>query len=151
MPAHDPDVHDVYDAEDRLDRWSDLGVVTVFGSAWVLEPEVRFGRVEDVQAYVDRVLAHVGHPQPARVRRRRGATRAHYEQGGVIALPGPEVGGRWALRENTVLHELAHHLVGGGGHGVEFRRAYVRLQRDTGHPSAAALVTAAYAEAGLAF
>ena len=85
----DPDANDVYDAEDRLDRWSDLGTVRVFGSTWVLEPEVRFARVEDVQRYVDAALARIGHPRPVRVRPRRGARRAHYEAGGVIAEPCP--------------------------------------------------------------
>lgn len=116
----DPDVTGVYTAEDRLARWLELGAVTVFGSRWVLEPEVVFARVDDAQRYVDRVLAHL-HARgwheteaaltPVTVRERRGARKAHYEQHKhTIAIPGHEHGGAWALRESVVLHELAHHL-----------------------------------------
>lgn len=136
MAAHrnaDPDRSAVYTAEDRLERWFSLGTVTVFGTAWALEPEVKFGQVADVQRYVDAVLAHLerngwrappnertpaaqpGIP-PVLVRRRKGTRKAHYETGGdMIALPDAQHGHAWALREAVVLHELAHHL---HAHGV---------------------------------
>ena len=126
--ASDPDVNAVYTAEDRLARWLELGTVAVFGSRWALEPEVVFARVDDVQHYADRVLAHLsgqgwrgagarpGSPvPPVLVRERRGDRKAHYEQDKrTIAIPGPGKAGSpdagWALRESVVLHELAHHL-----------------------------------------
>lgn len=49
---------------------------------------------------------------PLRVRPRRAATAAHYENrdgAGVIAVPD-RVTADWAMRELVILHELAHHL-----------------------------------------
>lgn len=141
----DPDARGVYTAEDRLERWLELGTVTVFGSPWVLEPEVRFAQVTDVQRYVDRLSAHLvaagwGAIPAVRVRRRAGLTKATYEagppasaaartrggdnrgvdnRGGTIALPDRVAGDArsgWALREALVLHEFAHHLVHHGVH-----------------------------------
>lgn len=159
MPPTDPDRAAVYDAETRLERWLDLGEITVFGSHWVPEPEVRFARVDDVQTYADRVLAHLGHGVGVRVRARRGATAAHYEHAGrVIAVPSPQVGGSWALREAVVLHEIAHHLhaTGPGGpagaqgaHGPQFRAQLVDLHRRLGHEVVARLLAIAYTDAGV--
>lgn len=116
------------------------GAATVdfFGSTLTLPPERRFADLESVQRWVDAVLdlAPVRGRWPAapgcRVRSRRGATRAHYEPPGAIAVPVDE---RWALREIVVCHELAHHLAfhdpavpaDAAGHGGEFVDAYVAL------------------------
>ena len=71
-----------------------------------------------MQRYVDDVLAlptvrrQWPEVAPLRVRARRAATAAHYENrdgAGVIAVP--DVGtADWAMRELVVLHEIAHHL-----------------------------------------
>lgn len=151
-PAVDPDVNAVYTAEDRLARWFELGTVTVFGSRWALEPEVLFARVEDVQHYADRVLAHLAlqgwrvagsHPDstaaplpPVLVRERRGDRKAHYEQGKhTIAMPAhgraqtSDAG--WALRESVVLHELAHHLCATGASAPSGTALRARAGSDT--------------------
>ncbi|GAB95874.1 putative metallohydrolase (TIGR04338 family) [Kineosphaera limosa] len=160
MSTPDPDRDAVYAAEDRLVRWSaltaELGSVRVFGSAWTPEPEVVFGRVEDIGPYCAGVLDHIGHPHPVTVRARRGATSAHYEEArAVIAIPSARVGGQWAMREFTVLHELAHHVASRpgapevAGHGPVFRAALLDLLRQTGHPIAATMLGIAYADEGL--
>jgi len=49
---------------------------------------------------------------PVRVRARRAASAAHYENRdgtGVIAVPDLATAD-WAMRELVVLHEIAHHL-----------------------------------------
>lgn len=147
----------VYAAEDRIQRWADLagrhGGVSVFGSIWHPEPLARFGAVGDVAAYVQRVLNHLGHPSPVRVRARRGATRAHYESTSepTIAVPPAEIGGSWALQELVVLHELAHHLAppADDPHGPVFRRTLVDLLEATNHPVLAHLAVIAFTDAGL--
>lgn len=156
MIARDPDQKAAYVAEDRLKRWerlaSENGSVNVFGSTWTPEPEIVFGRVEDIGLYCERVLAHIDHPHPVSVRKRRGAKAAHYESAkAVIAIPSEAVGGRWAMREFTVLHELAHHLTRyePNSHGPAFRAALISLLRETGHPIAATMLQIAYAEEGL--
>jgi len=104
-----------------FDRAAEHGSPTVefFGTQLTLPPEGRFGSVAAVQRYVDDVLAlpAVRQHWPAavsrlRVRARRAATAAHYENddgAGVIAVPDLETAD-WAMRELVVLHEVAHHL-----------------------------------------
>lgn len=97
-------------------------VIELDGIRLTMPPEARFGSVESVQSYCDRVLDLINCAQPVGVRERRGTTKAHYEwsfaSGGVIAVP--VVGSRWAMREIVVLHELAHHLAPGAKHGPGF-------------------------------
>jgi putative metallohydrolase (TIGR04338 family) len=110
----------VYRAEDawagRLDAARQgAGLATVGGSRVLLPAERRFGTLETAGAYAARVLAlpavleAVGPVEPPRLRLRRGATTAHWEPPGVIALPVPRHGEPWGLRETVLLHELAHH------------------------------------------
>lgn len=129
----------VYQAENLVhrvvDRAAENPVVEIAGSRLALPPERRFGSIESVQAYVDKVLAlkwvRATWPRaavPVRVRERAGASQAHYERGGaVIAVPGYGRGAGgdpgWALRELVILHELAHHLAddpAGPSHGGAF-------------------------------
>jgi putative metallohydrolase (TIGR04338 family) len=168
----------VYAAEDLYAEWLDRASrspgdpvrVRVGATVQAFEPEVepRFSDPEHVQAYVDRVLDHLAASGasyadrdgrdltgvPVRVRRRRGRTRAVYEsdelpERGVIALPSREVGGRWSLRAAVVLHEVAHHLSGGEGHGPGFRTTHLRLLEDLGLPVQADLLHTAYRQQGL--
>jgi len=71
-----------------------------------------------VQRYVDEVLAMPAvrrqwpNVEPLRVRARRAATAAHYENragAGTIAVPDRDTAD-WAMRELVILHEMAHHL-----------------------------------------
>ncbi len=110
----------VYAAEDA---WADrldaarrgAALATVGGSALLLPAERRFGTLDAAAAYAARVLALpevvalLGPVAPPLVRQRRGATKAHWEPPGTIALPVPVHGEPWALRESVLLHELAHH------------------------------------------
>lgn len=96
----------VYQAEDQ---WSALidrgGPVDFFGSRIQAPVQLRFGRLTDVQTYVQNACAGYEIVAPS-VRHRKGGTRAHYESG-VIAIPSNEP---WAMRESIVLHEIAHHV-----------------------------------------
>lgn len=131
-PARDAQRARVYRAEDawaaRLDaarRGAPLA--TIAGSDLLLPAERRFGQIEAVEAYVGRVLAlpHVltafGVLEPPRLRQRRGGRAAHWEAPGTIAVPVPQHGEPWALRETVVLHELAHHV----GHLTGLARAHI--------------------------
>ncbi len=124
----------VYAAEHLVhrifDRSAEYPIVQVVGSHLTLPPERRFGSIDAVQGYVDKVLAltwvRSAWPRaavPVRVRERAGSTQAHYERdGAVMAVPGHGSGSAWALRELVVLHELAHHLADGAepAHGGPF-------------------------------
>ncbi len=122
--ARDSQRSKVYAAEEFVrtlfDRAAEhgSGSVEFFGAQLTLPPEARFGSLDAVQRYVDDVLAlpAVRREWPAvaplRVRARRAATAAHYENRdgtGVIAVPDSGHAD-WAMRELVVLHEIAHHL-----------------------------------------
>lgn len=100
----------VYRAEDQ---WSSIldrgGRVDFFGSQLTAPVQLRFGSLDDVRHYVDRINHKLATPD-VRVRERKGGTRAHYEviDGAcVIAIPTHEA---WAMRESVVLHEISHHI-----------------------------------------
>ena len=110
-----------YRAEDawaaRLDAARRGAVLaTVGGSSVLLPAERRFGTLEAAAAYaagvlsLPEVLAAVGPVSPPVLRLRRGARAAHWEPPGTIALPVPDHGEPWGLRETVLLHELAHHV-----------------------------------------
>jgi putative metallohydrolase (TIGR04338 family) len=131
--------------------------IDFFGAQITLPPEARFASVDSVQRYIDSVLAlpavAARWPQsPAlAVRARRAATAAHYENtggAGVIAVPARE---RWALRELVVLHEVAHHLCGGGGpaHGPEFVATFCALTEAVMGAEAAHVLRVVYAKEGV--
>ncbi|MGB6206624.1 TIGR04338 family metallohydrolase [Mycobacterium sp.] len=129
MSAEDPAARDwqrskVYAAEEFVrtlfDRAAEHGSASVefFGAQLTLPPEARFASVPAVQRYVDEVLALATvrrqwpNVSPLKVRARRAATAAHYENrdgAGIIAVPDRATAG-WAMRELVVLHEIAHHL-----------------------------------------
>jgi putative metallohydrolase (TIGR04338 family) len=114
----------VYAAEEfvrvMFDRAAEHGSrgIDFFGAQLTLPPEGRFASVASVQRYVDDVLTlpAVRREWPdvpeLRVRARRGAGSAHYENhdgAGTIAVP--DLGtADWAMRELVILHEMAHHL-----------------------------------------
>ncbi len=131
----------VYAAEQFVrtlfDRATERGNPSVefFGARLTLPPEARFGSVESVQRYVDKVLAlpavrsRWSAAAPLTIRARRGATAAHYECDGAVAtIAVPERHTTWALRELVVLHEVAHHLSRAEPpHGPEFVATFTAL------------------------
>lgn len=140
---------------DNADKY-DARTVQVHGSAVTLPIERRFASVESVQSYVDRVLAlnWLGAPypnavEPVRVRERRGQRFAHYEpMPPTIAVPLYAGNRAWALRELVVLHEIAHHLTAGDGHGRPFVECFTTLVAEIIGAEAGFLLRAAMHENG---
>ncbi|AOW94013.1 hypothetical protein BFN03_18750 [Rhodococcus sp. WMMA185] len=114
----------VYDAEslvrtmfDRADERG-LRIVEVMGSQVTLPVERKFGSIDSVQDYVDRVLSlnwvrstWTRAATPIHVRARAGNKASHYESDcATMAIPEHRGGKAWAMRELVVLHEIAHHL-----------------------------------------
>ncbi|OBA84133.1 hypothetical protein A9W99_05915 [Mycobacterium sp. 1164966.3] len=154
----------VYAAEEFIrtlfDRAAEHGsrAIDFFGTQLTLPPEARFGSVASVQRYVDDVLAlpAVREQWPAvsslRVRARRAATAAHYENldgAGVIAVPDRGTAD-WAMRELVVLHELAHHLCQAQpAHGPEFVATICRLTELVMGPELGHVLRVVYAKEGV--
>ena len=154
----------VYAAEEFVrtlfDRAAEHGSPTVqfFGAQLTLPPEGRFGSVASVQRYIDDVLAlpavrqHWPELPPVRVRARRAATAAHYEnQGGagVIAVPDRD-NADWAMRELVVLHEVAHHLCPAQpSHGPEFVATLCTLAELVMGPEVGHVLRVVYAKEGV--
>jgi putative metallohydrolase (TIGR04338 family) len=158
----DPQRARVYEAEGALaamiDRRADFPVAVAFGSRVVIPDDRKFGDLASVQRYVDAVLAlgwvRDAAPRrarlPVRVRARAGATRAEYDPARLtIAVPPHHVGGRWAMRELVILHELAHHLAPQAGHGPPFVAMFLRLVEDLLAPEAGFLLRCALSDAGV--
>ena len=126
---------DVYSAELQFRRILKTpgALIEIVGTTIVTPDERKFGRVEDIQSYVDKVLDYVGHPVPVTIRERKGHTYAHYDHGSLtIAVPD----NLWALRESVVLHELAHHMSPETGHGPAFRSTFTDLVEQVMGPEA---------------
>ena len=128
----------VYDGEHRVagmlhfaNMENGARLVEIGGSRITMPVERKFASLESIQEYVDKVLKlpSIRERYPStryavRVRRRKGTRFAHYQMG-EIAIPMH--GSRWACRELVILHELAHHLARGDGHGPKFRQAFCKL------------------------
>lgn len=151
----------VYEAESvvhrLIDRRTDFPVIEAYGSRVVVPDDRKFGDIEAVQRYADAVLAldwvqraALGRAAvPVRVRARAGATKAEYEAWtNTIAVPTHRVGGGWAMRELVVLHELAHHLTRGTGHGPEFVAMLLMLVEEVVGTEAGFLLRSALLDAG---
>lgn len=154
----------VYEAEHQWSRVLDRGGVVNFHGSHIYVPlQKRFADIPSVQRYVDAVLAldsireEFPKAGPVHVRERRGQGKAHYEPStATVAIP---MGNRDFGRENTVLHELAHHLSVSGGlsaspsgtrwHGKEFREAMLFLVSVVLGESAALLLRAGYHSSGV--
>lgn len=131
----------VYSAEDQWAAAVDRGGTMDFhGSRIVLPSQRRFAGLDEVRDYVDAVCGRLG-IDPPRVRHRQGATRAHYEAGGTVAIPEGEP---WAMRESVVLHELAHHASGAMDHGPAFTASMLALVTAELGPEAALVLRTAY-------
>jgi putative metallohydrolase (TIGR04338 family) len=152
----DADRAAVYSVEDA---WSHAlergGRVDFHGSTIELPAQRVLGSLGAMQALADTWMssAPIRRDYPGAgavvVRARRGQSRAHYESGGVIAIPLDQP---WACREAVLVHEVAHHcsrdqcLTAHDGH---FRLAMVRLAEVAFGPEAALLLRASYDGAGL--
>jgi putative metallohydrolase (TIGR04338 family) len=160
----DPQRARVYEAEGVLarmiDRRDDFPLAEAFGSRIAVPDDRKFGDIESVQRYVDAVFAlrwvRAAAPGaaavPVRVRPRAGAARAEYEFAThTIAVPPHRVGGRWAMRELVVLHELAHHLAGEPQHGPAFVGRFLQLVDELVGAEAGFLLRSALLEAGVQF
>jgi putative metallohydrolase (TIGR04338 family) len=154
----DPQRSLVYEAEQSLanliDRRLDFPVVSAFGSRVTLPDDRKFGDLDSVQRYVDAVLTLdwvAASPNSVRVRARAGATKAEYEFAtATIAVPPHRVGGRWAMRELVVLHELAHHLSQAADHGPAFTTPFLELVTELVGPEAGFLLRSGWLAAGVA-
>lgn len=134
------------------------GAIEFFGTALTLPPEARFSSIASVQRYVDDVLAmptvrqHWPVVAPVRVRPRRGATAAHYEnRDGEAVVAVPEAGAAgWAMRELVVLHEIAHHLCAATpAHGPEFAATLPVLTALVMGPELGHVLRVVYAKQGV--
>lgn len=131
-----------YAAEHQL-QWlydnvvGETGNLVLHGITLQLEPERRYEDLEAVQAYLHSVWLNVavtaefGQFGQVFVRERKGDKAAHYKAG-VIAINTKATawasGSGWAMRELTVIHELAHHYAGTScGHGPKFTDVFIRL------------------------
>lgn len=150
----------VYAAEQFVrtlfDRAAEHGnrCVDFFGAQLTLPPEARFASVDAVGRYVSDVLRLPGVQSrwpgagALAVRARRGATAAHYERGGVIAVPERET--TWALRELVVLHEVAHHLADvAPPHGPQFTATFCELCEVVMGPEVGHVLRVVYAKEGV--
>lgn len=163
-PPRDSQRSKVYAAEEFVrtlfDRAAQHGtpVVEFFGTQLTLPPEGRFGSVESAQRYVGDVLGLAAVRQrwpgvsPLRVRARRAATAAHYENRdgtGVIAVPDRDTAD-WALRELVMLHEVAHHLCQAEPpHGPEFVATICELTELVMGPELGHVLRVVYAKEGV--
>ena len=155
MSSNTPDRHRhaVYQVEDQWSATLDRGGhVDFFGSSITAPVQLRFGSLNDVQVYVDRVCRLRELPLIG-VRHRRGGTRAHYENrvdGSVIAIP---TNLSWAMRESVVLHEISHHigatLHASTLHDGHFTSSMLSLAHDFLGPEAELLLRAGYQAAGV--
>ena len=162
MSGRDAQRGAVYAAEafvrTMFDRAAEHGSRSIdfFGARLTLPPEARFGSVEGVGAYIDRVLVmpavRARWPVSAvRVRERRGVTAAHYEtRDGVGVIAVPDRAQRWALRELVVLHELAHHLSPTEpAHGGEFVSTFCELVAIVMGPEVGHILRVVFAKEGV--
>ena len=91
---------------------------------------VRFGNWNEVWPFyykIAQLFQESGRQvNPPAVKPRKGALKAHYDTAlQSVFIPPYEIGGSWALTTATAIHEFAHHLSPGAGHGAEFRAAMV--------------------------
>jgi putative metallohydrolase (TIGR04338 family) len=118
------------------------------------EPQARikFGDWNEVQPFYVKLAKRFRDADvyvlPPTVRPRKGALQAHYDAGlKSVFMPPYDKGGVWALKTATAVHEFAHHLSPGAGHGPEFRQAMIDCLEILGWD--ADLLADCYAQAGL--
>lgn len=79
---------------------------------------------------------------------RNGALKAHYDASTqTVFMPPYDKGGVWALKTGTAIHEFAHHIARGEGHGPKFREAMLDCLKALGWD--AQVLEDCFAEVGL--
>lgn len=108
--------------------------------------------LKECQKFVDKVLArkYIQETYPWKLpivvhdgRRRRNAAAGFRHGNYAIMLP------KWARNEFVILHEIAHHISRGNGHGPEFATCLLDLVRNVMGKEDAELLQAAYALRGV--
>ena len=119
------------------------------------EPQarIRFADWRNVQPFYVKLAARFREADvyvlPPTVRPRKGALVAHYDTGlKSVFMPPYDAGGVWALNTSIAIHEFAHHLSPGAGHGPAFRQAMIDCLEMLGWD--AELLADCYEQAGLA-
>ena len=113
---------------------------------------VRFGNWNEIWPFYYKISQRFQESgrqvHPPAVKPRKGALKAHYDTAlQSVFIPPYEIGGSWALTTATAIHEFAHHLSPGAGHGAEFRVAMVDCLDVLGWDSE--LLVRCYEEVGL--
>lgn len=139
MTQHKDQTQAVYAAEDLWERRDESA-------------RVKFGDWNEIQPFYVRLAARFRDEgmrvYPPTVRPRRGALQAHYDAATkTVHIPPYAKGGVWALNTATAIHEFAHHLTPGAGHGPEFREAMIECLRVLGW--GIDILTECYEQAGL--
>lgn len=120
----------IYEAENELkhilDRalHDDVREYRAYGSVFDIPLELRFTSAESVQRYLDQVIAMSWMPSTSPVKakaapKRDGKYRGYSKyvrESGTILLPDHGGGLSGEMREEVILHELAHHLAEKDGH-----------------------------------
>jgi putative metallohydrolase (TIGR04338 family) len=116
----------IYDAEWKLSKILETPDVpfTIHGCTVTIPVERKFGHIDTVRAYVKHVCNKEGRSAPYVVVNNRLKKKATYCLGTITM---PNFSATWAWRESVVLHEIAHHLSPGTGHGPHFQKTLVRL------------------------
>ncbi len=138
--ARDGQKQKLYDAENILRRVyrnsveAGNPVVELSGVTLTLPPEAKFGSIESLQRYVDRVTqmasvtAQFGNRGKVAVKERASSSQAHYQANTIHVHSGRD---NWAMSELVVLHELAHHYTldswEHGAHGPTFAANFIDL------------------------
>jgi hypothetical protein len=114
---------------------------------------IRFGDWNEVWPFYYTLAARcrdhdVADVKPPAVKPRKGALQAHYDAATrTIFIPPYAKGGSWALTTATAIHEFAHHISPGAGHGPAFRQAMLDCLTALGWD--ADLLAECYAKVGL--
>lgn len=115
---------------------------------------VRFGDWNEIWPFYAKLAARLNESgiregvKPPSVKPRKGATKAHYDTTScTVFIPPFSIGGSWALKVATAIHEFAHHLSPGAGHGPEFREAMLDCLTALGWDEG--LLASCYVEAGV--
>lgn len=150
----DPDRIATYACEFTLRDMLKVSQVHVHGVTVDIPVERNFATIENIQAYVDKVLAlnwvRAAYPRATNplkvVKKPKGANNADCG-GGVMRVPINSEN-RWALREIVILHEMAHHLAP-GGHAEAFRTCFAWLVSEIIAPEAGWLLRTLFWDNGL--
>lgn len=115
---------------------------------------VRFGDWNEIQPFYVDLAARFRKAgttvYPPTVKPRKGALKAHYDAATKsVFIPPYSRGGVWALNVGTAIHEFAHHLTPGAGHGPDFREAVVSCLEIMGWDESRDTLTECYEKVGL--